>query len=192
MPRKAATNGGGGDNGIGHNATTELTASERKSLFMHHFRKIQAQQSKMKIEADELKRLRKLAKADTIPLAEIDYALRCAEVDDPNIIPNEIARHIEIAAYFALPVGTQVEMDFAREPANDKAKREGTAAYYAGLPREPSQYGADSRPGQAFMKAWDAAEAQEQTDLASALQKQTIVRDMAAEAEVASENMPPE
>lgn len=196
MPRKAAAGNGG--NGIGHNGpTTELTASERKALFMHHFRGIQAQAARVAEEATELKRLRKLAKADTIVLADIDFALRCADVDDASIIPAELTRRIEIAQFFALPVGTQVTMEFEREPANDRAKREGAAAYYAGLPREPSNYQPDSRPGQTFMKAWDGAQAAENADLASALQKQSAVRDMEADAavaadETAAEAMPPD
>lgn len=195
MPRKRkeATNGGGGDgNGIGHNHKLELTASERKSLFMSHFRKIQAQQARMKVEAEELKRLRRLAKTDNIPLSEIDFALRCSEVDDPSIIPYEIARHIEIATFFALPVGAQTDFDFEREPAIDRAKREGAAAFYAGGPREPSNHAPDSRAGQAYIKAYDAAQAQEQADLASAIQKTSAMRDMQAEQETSAEAMPPE
>jgi len=190
MARKK--NGADDDNGIGHNATTELTEAERKSLFMHHFRRVQAQAAKVKIEADELKRLRKLAKADTIVLADLDFAARCAQVDDAAIVPEEIKRHIEIAQYFALPVGVQTEMDFEREPANDKAKREGMAAFYAGSPREPTQYAPDSRSGQAYMKAWDAAQSVEQADLAAAFQKKNALRDMVAAQETSAEAMPPE
>jgi len=191
MARKR--NGADDGNGIGHNnATTELTEAERKSLFMHHYRKIAAQAARVKLEADELKKLRKLAKADTIVLADIDFAARCAQVDDAGIIPEEIKRHIEIAQYFALPVGVQTEMDFEREPANDKAKREGMAAFYAGSPREPTQYAPDSRSGQAYMKAWDAAQAVEQSDLAAAFQKKNALRDMMAAQETSAEAMPPE
>jgi len=192
MARKKP-NGPDDGNGIGHNnATTELTAAERKTLFMHHYRKITAQAAKVKIEADYLKELRKLAKADTIVLSDIDFAVRCAKVDNSEIIPEEIKRHIEIAQFFALPVGQQTEMDFDREPANDKAKREGTAAFFAGSPREPTQYAPDSRSGQAYMKAWDAAEATEQSDLASAFQKKNALRDMMAAQETSAEAMPPE
>jgi hypothetical protein len=159
---------------------------------MHHYRKITAQAAKVKIEADYLKELRKLAKADTIVLSDIDFAVRCAKVDNSEIIPEEIKRHIEIAQFFALPVGQQTEMDFDREPANDKAKREGTAAFFAGSPREPTQYAPDSRSGQAYMKAWDAAEATEQSDLASAFQKKNALRDMMAAQETSAEAMPPE
>lgn len=189
---KQEADGGGGGNGIGHNQKIELSASEKRSLFMGHFRKIQAQQAKLKIEQDEMKRLRSLAKTDQIPLADIDFALRCAKVDDAAIIPAEITRRIEIASFFALPVGVQVEMDFAREKDTERAKREGAAAYLAGGPREPTQYAPDSRAGQAFIKAWDAAEAADQADYASAIQKTSAMRDMTADAETAAENMPPD
>lgn len=191
--KKPAGNGEDNGNGIGHNgATTDLTAQERKSLIMYHFRKIQAKAAVLAEHAAELKQLRKLAKADGIVLADIDFAMRCADVDDAAIIPAELARRIEIAQFFALPVGSQTTMEFGGERDTDRAKREGTAAFYAGLPREPTAYAPDSRAGQAYIKAWDAAEAAAEADLASALQKQSAVRDMAAEAEVAAENMPPE
>lgn len=200
MPRKKAAESGNGEatgNGIGHNgATTELTASERRALTMFHFRKIQAKAAVCAEHQAEYKQLRKQAKADGITLADIDFAMRCADVDDASIIPAELSRRIEIAQWFALPVGSQAVMDFEREPVNDRAKREGTAAYYAGLPREPTSFAADSRPGQTFIKAWDAAQSAENNDLASALQKQSAVRDLTADAEMAAEAeeaaMPPE
>lgn len=176
---------------MGHNHKIELTASEKRSLFMGHFRRIQAQASKLKVEQDEWRRLRSLAKTDSIPLADIDFALKCAKIDDASLIPAQIARQIEIATFFALPVGAQTDM-FANEKETDRAKREGAAAYLAGGPREPAQYTPDSRAGQAFIKAWDAAEAADQTDYASAIQKTSAIRDMTADAEAASENMPPD
>ena len=70
----------------GHNS--QLTDAEKKALVFHHFGAIQAQKEAVEVEKAEYKRLRKLAKADGIALADIDFMLKCAEVDDESIIPS--------------------------------------------------------------------------------------------------------
>lgn len=138
----------------GHNS--ELTPDERKALFFDHYRGIAAQLEKLKVEQAEYKRLRKLAKADKIGLWEIDYALKCAEVEDETIIPDRIRREAEIASWFALPVDFQPDMfgDFEREPGVDRARREGRAAGATGQGSNP--YDENSPQGRAWVEEWSA------------------------------------
>jgi hypothetical protein len=159
---------------IGDNSK-ELTPAEDKALYMHHFRAVLAQTEICNRENEERKRLRKLAKADGIVLSDIDFGLRCATIDDPQIIADQLVRHSEIAQFFALPVGTQVELNLDREPAVDRAKREGTAAGFAAKDRA-SPYGIDSKQGQAWLGAYDAAQKKAADDLAAAMLKKQAAR----------------
>lgn len=155
---------------VGHNSL-ELTEGERRATFMGHFNAILAQRARVDLEKAAEKTLRKRAKAEGIALREIDFALRANAMEDDSLIPAELVRMTEIAAWMGLPVGAAPEFDFEREPSVDKAKREGAAAGYAdtdGSRRMPPTHAPDSRAGQAYIKAYDAARAQFLADLESA------------------------
>lgn len=136
----------------GHNSN-ELTPAERKALMMHHMRAISAQQSVCDRENEERKRLRKLAKADGIALADVDYGLRILKVEDADVIVDELKRHRELAEWFGLPVYSQGEFDFEREPAVDRAFREGATAGSLGKDMEPP-YGSPSALYDAWRDGW--------------------------------------
>lgn len=155
--------------GTGHNS--ELTAEERKALFFDHYRPIAAQLEVVKSAQAEYKRLRKLAKADKIALWEIDYALKCAEVEDESIIPDRLKREAEIAAWFALPVEYQPDMfgDFQREPGEDRARREGRKAGATGEGSNP--YDENSPLGRAWAEEWAAEQRKAQAALLTAMEK---------------------
>lgn len=161
----------------GHNGGDDLTPAEIKALKMHHFRAIQAQKERCEEQNAEYKRLRKLAKADTIVLSDIDFMMKCAEIEDAEIISDRLKREVEIATWFALPVQYQPDMfgDVEREPAEDRAARDGAAAGFAGKNPEPP-YDVASPQGQAWMKEWHAAQAQMLSDLASAMEKRNSLK----------------
>lgn len=140
----------------GHNSN-ELTPAERKALMMHHMRAISAQQDVCDRENEERKRLRKLAKADGIALADVDYGLRILKVEDADIIIDELRRHREVAEWFGLPVYTQGEFDFEREPAVDRAFREGAVAGSLGRDMSPP-YGSPSALYDAWKDGWRQAQ----------------------------------
>jgi len=159
----------------GHNSG-ELTPAERKALFMDHYRPIAAQLEIVSEAKAEYNRLRKLAKADKIKLADIDFALRCAEVDDGNIIVDDLRRQAEIAAWFALPVEFQPDMfgDFNREPSEDRARREGRKAGATGVGSNP--YDENSEPGKAWAEAWSAEQKIAQEALLSSMTKRNAAK----------------
>lgn len=159
---------------VGHNS--ELTPEERKALFFDHYRPIAAQLEKVREAQAEYKRLRKLAKADKIALWEIDYALRCAEVEDETIIPDRLKREAEIAAWFALPVDFQPDMfgDFGREPSEDRARREGRAAGASGIGSNP--YDENSPQGRAWAEEWSKEQTKARDALQSAMSKANAVK----------------
>lgn len=136
----------------GHNS--ELTPEQRKALFFDHYRPIAAQLELVREAQAAYKKLRKEAKAEGIALWEVDYALKCAEVDDDTIIPSRIRREAEIASWFALPVDFQPDMfgDFSREPGEDRARREGRAAGASGKGSNP--YDEHSPLGRAWAEEW--------------------------------------
>lgn len=159
----------------GHNSN-ELTPAERKALLMHHMRTISAQVAICDRENEERKRLRKLAKADGIQLADIDYGLRVLTIEDPQIIIDEQKRHHELAEWFGVPVFTQAEFDFEREPAIDRARREGRAAGAMGKDRDPP-YGASSAQANAWLDGWHEEQNRMLADMTSAMEKRQRARD---------------
>lgn len=160
---------------IGHNS--ELTPAERKALFFDHYRPIAAQLEIVREAQAEYKRLRKLAKADKIALWEIDYALKCAEVEDENILPDRLKREAEIAAWFALPVDFQPDMfgSFDREPGVDLARRLGRKAGASGEGANP--YDENSEMGRAWAEEWSKEQKIAREALQSAMEKRNAAKD---------------
>ncbi len=159
---------------IGDNS--KLTPAEQKALYMHHFGLILKQTEKCKAENATRLKLRKDAKADGIILSDIDFGLRCAQIEDPQIIINEQIRRAEIGRYFALPIGAQSEFDFDREPAVDRARREGEAAGFEGKNADTVPYDENSDQGRAWTEGWKAAQAQMAADLQAAMEKKNADR----------------
>ncbi|MDX0262931.1 hypothetical protein GOC60_17265 [Sinorhizobium meliloti] len=160
---------------IGDNSK-ELTPAEQKALFMHHFGNILKQTERCKAENALRLKLRKEAKADGIVLADIDFGLRCAQIEDPQIIVNEQKRRAEIGRYFALPIGAQSEFDFDREPAMDRARREGERAGYEAANADTNPYDLNSDQGRAWTDGWKAAQEQMAADLQTAMEKKQADR----------------
>lgn len=159
----------------GHNS--DLSPGELKALKFHHFHAINAQAEKVAEQQAEYKRLRKLAKADGIVLSDIDFMMKCADVEDETILTDKAKREAEIMAWFALPVTFQPDLFGAneREPAEDRAFREGEAAGFAGKDAAPT-YDAASPQGQAWMRGWHQAQEQMRADLASAMEKRNAAK----------------
>lgn len=153
----------------GHNSH-ELTPKERKAVLMRHMKTIAAQVAICNQANEERKRLRKLAKADGIAMADLNYGLRLLQIENPDIIIDEQRRHQELADWFGVPVFTQAEFNFEREPAIDRARREGAAAGAIGKD-DDSPY----PEGTAQAAAWHEGWKQEQADMlaawASAMEK---------------------
>lgn len=170
----------------GHNS--ELTPEERKALFFDHYRPIAAQLEIVRAAQAEYKKLRKLAKADKIALWEIDYALKCAEVEDETILPDRIRREAEIAAWFALPVDFQPDMfgSFDREPGEDRARREGRAAGASGKGSNP--YDENSPQGRAWAEEWRKEQKKNAEALVSVMEKRNAAAAHEADPEFPEEH----
>lgn len=171
MPRKAKESGAAakhGDNGGNH-----LTPEERKSLMFHHYRRVVEQKEVLDDAREEYKRLRKEAKADGITLADLDFMIRCAEIDDPAIVPDELKRRAEIAAWFALPVNYQADMFDDRTPLEDRAFEEGKAV---GLQGKACESPYDGAPGQKWTEGWHEGQRMMRDDLQSAMEKKNAAR----------------
>ena len=119
------------------NTTNEPTAEERRALFFHHFRKVDEATRKMKELDRERKRLRKLAKADGIVLADIDFALRISEMEEAEPIVEELRRRTEIARWMALPVEFQADLFGVDSTAEERAYEEGRVASATGKGANP-------------------------------------------------------
>lgn len=169
------------DRGMGDNKGDELTAAERKAVFMDHFKPIAAQLEVVKEAQAEYKRLRKLAKADKVALSDIDFALRCAEIEDDGIVVDRLRREAEIASWFALPIEFQPDMfgEFGREPAEDRARREGRAAGASGKGSNP--YDENTPQGRAWAEEWSKEQAKLRDALQSSMEKRNAAKAAADE-----------
>jgi hypothetical protein len=159
---------------IGDNSKM-LTPAEERALFFHHYTAIAAQRAIVEVARAEEKRLRKLAKADQIVMRDVDFAMRCAEIDDSDIIVNDLARQVKIARWFALPIGEEPELNFDREPLVDRAAREGTAAGLAAKPRN-APYAVDTEAGQIWLSNYDAAQKEVAANFQAAMEKRNSER----------------
>lgn len=174
----------------GHNS--KLTPDEEKALKFAHYHAIQAAQEAVNAANAERSRVRKLAKADGIILSDIDFMMRCAEVDDATIVAEQLQREMEIASWFALPVQYQPDMfgDNQREPAVDRAAREGSAAGFAGKDAR-SPYGPGSQQDQAWMASWHHSQKVMRDGLQSAMEKKNLEKNPAEQKKQAEERIQP-
>lgn len=163
------------DADIGHNSNGaadaekhEMTAEERKTIFFHHYRRIANKKAMLDALREEYKTLRKEAKADGIVLADMDFALRCAEVDDAGIIPEELRRRSEIAAWFALPVHYQADLFEDTRPLEDRAYEEGRAA---GLQAKDGSSPYEGAVGQKWMQGWHDGQAAVRDEMVAEIQR---------------------
>ncbi|MEJ8571272.1 hypothetical protein [Microbaculum marinum] len=155
----------------GDNRPTELTAEERKSLHFHHYRRIAAKKDELDAIREEYKTLRKEAKADGLILADVDFMLKCAEIQDDSIVTDELRRRTEIAAWFALPVQYQADLFTGFSDAHDRIEKEGEAAGLAGRNVDSHDYAKGSTEAEVYERGWDRGQKTMRDDLQAALEK---------------------
>lgn len=159
--------------GPGHNSS-ELTPDERRALHFHHFRAVMAQKEVLDAAREEYKRLRKLAKTDGITLSRLDFMMKCAEIEDGDILTDKVREEAEILEWFSLAKQGELFEDLSAEPAEDRAARDGDAAGWEG--KDPSSpYGPGSAQDKAWMQAWHKAQTRRRDALQSAMEKQNAV-----------------
>lgn len=95
------------------------------------------------------------------PFLQADAAVRDAQAEK---------KRAKILAWQGVLPGTQAIFDFDREPAVDRAAREGEAAGFNGRDAAPP-YDASSSQGQTWLAAWHVGNKARTEALASALEK---------------------
>jgi len=167
----------------GHNSgKTEMTEAEKKQLFFHHFNKINDQLAVVNAAKEEYKRLRKTAKADGLTLADLDFALRCATLEDPSIVPDELKRMALIAEWFALAKQSDLFEDF--DDGLERIRQEGVTAGLLAKDRDSHEYTTGSTEAEMFESGWDEAQESRLKDLQSALEKNNANKAEAKKAEL--------
>ena len=165
----------------GHNS--QLTDAERKALQFDHFRKMKQQKAKLDVEREEYKRIRGLAKADGFKLADMDFMLKCSEIEDPDIIPGDLKRQMEIAAWFNLPVAYQPDLFADRAPHEEKVSAAGYKDGIMGVTAD-SGYPKGSTEDNLYMEGWTKGQKEQAEALQAAMDKKlTAAADEAAEKE---------
>ncbi|OIN06113.1 hypothetical protein BFS86_19610 [Shewanella algae] len=160
---------------VGHNS--ELTPEQRKALMMDHYRNIGEAKEKLEEARKEYNKRRKLAKAEKIKLADIDFMFRCADIEDGQIIIDTLKQQAEIASWFALPVDFQPDMfgNFEREPGEDLARRQGKAAGATGIGSNP--YDEHSPMGRAWAEEWSKEQEIARESLKIVMEKRNAAAD---------------
>ena len=158
----------------GHNS--ELTEVERKALFLHHLDPIYRAHLKRKEANEELKRLKKVAKADGIMTMHVNYAIKCRDAEDDNALASGLLGTLEVARWLNVPLGTQFEM-FDGESDRSEIANDGYSAGWLGTEcRAPEELAAKEQDE--WLQAWHAGQKERQ-----AAWKQALLKKKAAEEE---------
>ncbi len=138
---------------IGDNSGA-LTPEEERALFFNHFNKILRQDGIAKAARQQLGRLRKGAKADGIKLKNMDFALRCNELEDESIVVDEFKAMAQVMKWMGLPVNFQAEMFEDLAPLGERAYNAGALASATGK-TAISPHSPGSKPDQAWLKGFN-------------------------------------
>lgn len=129
---------------------TEETAAEpghnsdRQALFMRHLHTIQTAEDKLDEFKAEVKKIRKLAKADGFKLADFDFAMKALTMEDDTIMADDLKRQIEILRWLDIPIGYQADIEDAdRRPMDDKAFNQGEFAGMRHVGTDENPYDSD-------------------------------------------------
>ena len=149
---------------------SELTDGERKALAFHHLRATMAKKAVLDAAREGYKTARKQAKADGMVLADLDFMIRCSEIEDEGIVTDEIKRKTEIASWFNLPVLFQPDLFADRMDAQERITGEGEIAGLAGKNGE-SPYEKASQEDGWWLAGWRKGQDAMLKDFASAMEK---------------------
>ncbi len=138
---------------IGDNSGA-LTPEEERALFFSHFNKILRQDGIAKAARQQLGRLRKGAKADGIKLKNMDFALRCNELEDEGIVIDEFKAMAQVMKWMGLPVNFQAEMFEDLAPLDERAYSAGALASAIGK-TAISPHAPGSKPDQAWLRGFN-------------------------------------
>lgn len=132
---------GAGTVGPGHNQSPELTDDQRKALFLSHLAAYERVLTRKDEIVADLRNIAKKAKADGIPKADLDEAIRLKKAEAEEIAEKQ-RRRAEIANW----LGLGVQLDFFdhgpdRKPVDEKAEEAGFEAGARGDAPETSLTG---------------------------------------------------
>lgn len=153
---------------IGDNSA--LTENEEKALFFHHLRKDAEHQAVIKAAQAARKADRKLAQAEGIVLADLDYAQRAINADDKGIITARHLQQSKINFWLGLSSGYQTDLFIDRAPGIERIEKEGEQAGFLAADRF-SPYEAMSDEDQAWLRGYDRAQKIMAENLQSAMEK---------------------
>lgn len=154
---------------IGDNSR-ELTDLEEKSLFFHHLRKDAQHQAIIKAAQAARKADRKLAQADGVVLADMDYGQRAMSADDKGTITARHLQQSKINFWLGLTSGFQSDLFIDRAPGLERIEAEGERAGYLAAER-PGPYEKGSDEAAAWDRGYDRAQAVMRDNLESAMNK---------------------
>jgi ribosome modulation factor len=141
--------------GNNHNALSE---EQHAALVLQACAKIEKLQTAIATATADIRNIRKIAKADGIVPAEINFALFLRKAD-PDDVVSTARMQDRVAKYLAHPVGTQFGMFEAdRTPIADRAFAEGKVAGLEGKDFK-SPHDESTEAGQQWMKGWHGGQA---------------------------------
>lgn len=139
-------------------SNTVLTPEDRKVLLLHHVGDILKIEDKIAELNEQKKKARRLAKADGFDLGvEVDLAIKLSRAEDDSVIAANLAKQLQVAAYFSLPVNQQLALPLETVDGLDRVYDEGVRAGFLALERK-SPYAEGSDEEQAFLRGYDDAQ----------------------------------
>lgn len=141
-------------------SNSALSAKDRKVLLLHYAGEQIDFDEQIEAIREKRKKLRRQAKADGFDLGtELDLAVKIARSEDDEIIANKLAKQLQVAAYYNLPVNQQLDLPLDSAKGKDAAYEEGAMAGYLAKNRE-APYEAKTDEHELWMRGYDDAQKQ--------------------------------
>jgi hypothetical protein len=154
---------------MGHNSG-DLTEDEEKALFFHHLRKREECDARVKEAQADKKSAGKLAQADGLAIADLDYASRALNAEDKKTITDRFGSFGRILNWLGLLPGYQSDLFTDRQPAIERITGEGELAGLAARERT-SGYGPGSDEDRAWLTGYDRGQEIVRENFQAAMEK---------------------
>lgn len=162
----------------GHNS--EMTEAEEKALFFHHLRKREECDGRIKAAQADKKAAGKLAQADGMVIADLDYASKAIGADDKGKVTDRFTAFGKILSWLGFVSGYQPDLFKDRAPALERIEGDGERAGLAARERL-SAYEAGSDEDQAWLRGYDRGQAIVRDNLLTAMEKRNAEKQAAAD-----------
>jgi len=148
-----------------------LNEDEERAIFFSHYGVIAEQLEIVRQERERLTKLRKLAKADGVVLADLDFAMR----QDQGAMSGEMERRLKVMRWLALPIDYQGDLLASASESYEEGR---LASALGRIGKAPDKYAQDE--AQDWLRGYADDQEERHAALEDALNKLRPVQERAA------------